>query len=213
VPGYARAVIPRALPLVACAAAAAAAGCGGSGDPAVAHVAGRAIPKSALEDTVTHFRAEARREGHDFPADGTARFEVVRAQLLKLLVARAELEAAAAAQGIHVTDAEAEQRLASSSAEPGEGTDAFAVSTARGQIVEERLFAEATRGVAVPAAAARAYYRAHRSTYGDASFGSVAASIRSQLLATRKNEAMRRWLAAMHRRLDPTISYAKGYAP
>jgi SurA-like N-terminal domain len=158
-PEYARAVLHRALPLVACAAAAAAAGCGGSGDPAVAHVAGRAIPKSEPEDTVTHFRAEAKREGRDLPADGTARFEVVRAQLLKLLVARAELDAAAAEQGIHVTQAEAEQRLSSSSAEPREGTDAFVVSTARAQIVEERLFAKATRGVTVPAAAAHAYYR------------------------------------------------------
>jgi SurA-like N-terminal domain len=212
--GYLRAVLPRAALLVVCAAAAATAGCGGSGDPAVAHVAGREIKKSTLDDTVTHFRTEAKREGHDFPKPGTAEYRTAQRQLLRLLIARAELEAAAAREGVHATDAEAERRLkASSEADPGEGPDAFAVGTVRAQLVQERLSRKVTRGISVRPAAARAYYRAHRATYGRSSFASVAASIRSQLLALRKDEAMHAWLAAMHHRYDPTISYAKGYGP
>jgi hypothetical protein len=138
----------------------------------------------------------------------------VERQVLHLLVTRAEIEAAAARDGVHVTDAEAEKRLSSSSsAEPGEGPDAFAVSTARAQLVQERLFPKVTRGVSASTADARAYYRSHRAAYGTASFASLADSVRAQLLAVRKDEAMHRWLDAMHRRLDPTISYAKGYAP
>ena len=211
--GYLRAVLPRAALLVVCAAAAATAGCGGSGDAVVAHVAGREIKKSTLDDTVAHFQVEARNEGRDFPKPGTDRYRAVQRQLLRLLVTRAEIDAAAAREGVHVTDAEAEKRLSSSSTEPGEGPDAFAVSTARAQIVQERLFPKVTRGVSASAADARAYYRSHRSAYGTASFASVAESVRSQLLAVRKDEAMHRWLTAMHRRLDPTISYAKGYGP
>src|SRR4051812_15082434 len=131
-------VLPRAVPLLACViAATAAGGCGESDDPAVAHVAGREIRKSAVDDTITHFRAEAKREGHDFPKEGTRQYEVARAQLLKLLVARAELEAAASREGVRVTDAEAERRLSTSAGgEAGEATDAFAVGTARAQLVE-----------------------------------------------------------------------------
>jgi hypothetical protein len=211
--GYVRAVLPRAALLVACAATATA-GCGGSGDPAVAHVAGREIKKSTLEDTITHFRTEAKSEGHEFPEPGTDEYRTVQRQLLRLLVQRAELEAAAAREGVHATDAEAEQRLAASSgADPGEGPDAFAVATARAQLVQERLFARVTRGVSASTADARAYFRAHRAAYGTASFASVAASIRSQVLAQRRGAANQRWLAAMHRRLDPTISYARGYRP
>jgi hypothetical protein len=212
--GYLRAVLPRATLLVACAAANAMAGCGGSGDPAVAHVAGREIKKSTLEDTITHFRTEAKSEGHEFPEPGTDEYRTVQRQLLRLLVQRAELEAAAAREGVHATDAEAEKRLAASGgADPGEGPDAFAVATAHAQLVQERLFGKVTRGVSASTADARAYFGAHRSAYGTASFSSVGDSVRSQLLAVRKDEAMHRWLDAMHRRLDPTISYAKGYAP
>jgi hypothetical protein len=207
-------VLPRAALLVACSVAAATAGCGGSSDPAVAHVAGQGVRKSTLDDTVTHFRVESRNEGHDFPKPGTARYRVVQGQLLRLLVARAELEAAAAREGVHATYAEALKRLkAPSTADPGEGPDAFAVATARAQIVQERLFAKVTRGVSASAADARAYYRSHRAAYGSASFASVATSVRTQVLAQRRNAAMQRWLSAMHRRLDPTIGYAKGYAP
>lgn len=212
--GYLRAVLPRAALLVACAAATATAGCGGSGDPAVAHVAGQEIKKSTLDDTVTHFRTEAKREGHDFPEPGTDEYRTVQRQLLRLLVQRAELEAAAAREGVHASDAEAERRLkASSGADPGEGPDAFAVATAREQIVQERLAAKVTRGISASTADARAYFRAHRAAYGSASFASVAASVRSQVLAQRRAAANQRWLAAMHRRFDPTISYAKGYGP
>jgi len=212
--GYVRAVLPRAALLVVCAAAAATAGCGGSGDPAVAHVGGQEIKKSTLDDTIAHFQVEARNEGHDFPKPGTDRYRTVQRQVLSLLVTRAEIEAAAAREGVHVTDAEAEKRLSSSSsADPGEGPDAFAVSTARAQLVQERLFPKVTRGVSASTADARAYYRSHRSAYGTASFASVADSVRSQLLSVRKDEAMQRWLATMHHRLDETISYAKGYGP
>jgi hypothetical protein len=177
-------------------------------------VAGHAIPKSTLDDTIVHFRAEAKREGHDFPPDGTARFKVVQSQLLRLLVSRAEVEAAASREGVHATDAEAERRIAAApGADPSEGPDAFAVATTRAQLVQERLFAKVTRGVSVQPTAAHAYYRAHRALYGKQTFASVAASIRAQLLAERRNAAMQRWFAAMHRRLDSTITYAKGYAP
>ena len=120
--GYLRAVLPRAALLVVCAAAAATAGCGGSSDPVVAHVAGQEIRKSAVDDAVTHFRTEAKREGHDFPEPGTNRYRAVEQQLLNVVIFRTEYEIAAARLGVHVTDAQAQRRLAAStSGDPGEG--------------------------------------------------------------------------------------------
>lgn len=210
--GYLRAVLPRAALLVVCAAAAVTAGCGGSGDPAVAHVAGQEIRKSAVDDAVTHFRTEAKREGHDFPKPGTKAYRTVQQQLLNVVIFRTEFEIAAARLGIHVTDAEAERHAAAATgSDPGEGQDAFGVESARQQLLTEGVAGKLTRGISVSQAAARAYYRSNRATYGTASFSSVAASIRAQLLAERKQAAFARWEERMRRQLDSTVTYAKGW--
>lgn len=188
------------------------AGCGGSGDPVVAHVAGQGIRKSTVDDAVTHFRTEAKREGHDFPEPGTKRYRAIEQQLLNIVIFRTEYEIAAGRLGVHVTDAQAERRLgASAGGDPGEGHDAFAVESARQQLLTEGVAAKLTRGISVPLAAARAYYRSNRATYGAASFRSVAASIRAQLLSERKQAALGRWEEQMRRQLDKTLTYAKGW--
>jgi hypothetical protein len=97
-----------ALPAVC---AALLAGCGGGGD-AVAHVGGDTITKTQLDALVD----QARREGKDFPAEGTSAFRQLRNHLLGTLVYRTELEQAARRLGVTVDQDELSKRLAAGSA-------------------------------------------------------------------------------------------------
>jgi parvulin-like peptidyl-prolyl isomerase len=123
---------------VAAVLAAAAAGCGsggGGGDKAVATVGNGVVTREQLEQTVEHFREEARREGKAF-ADGRA----VQRTLLQLLVYRARLEQGAAALGITVSDEAVEQRLATAGGDEAGGDEAFAKSSVRAQLLTEAVY-------------------------------------------------------------------------
>ena len=211
--------MPRSLPVVPCVALvlALASGCGGGGssEPAVvAHVGGRAVTSAQLDRTVAHFAREARLEGKDFPAEDTPAFRRTRDRLLALLISRAELEAAAARLGVHVTGAQVTARLGAAPADPDAvGDTGFLRDTARAQLILEAVFPRVTAGVAVGDAEVRAYYRSHRALYGASPFASVRAAIRSQLLGQRRNAALQRWEAETRRQLAPTVTYAKGYGP
>jgi hypothetical protein len=90
------------------------AGCGGDGD-AVAHVGGEAITETQLDALVD----QARREGKDFPAEGTTAFTQLRNRLLRTLVYRTELKQAAHRLGVTIDRDELSKRLAAGSASRG----------------------------------------------------------------------------------------------
>jgi hypothetical protein len=180
---------------------------GGEGGKTVQMVAGRKITREEVNLTVEHFHEEADREGRPFPRKGTKKYESVEKIALGLLIDRAAIEGAAAKLGVHVTEAQVDARVgAAGSGENEEGgavrvkaEAAFARGTARTQLVEEAVSRKLTRAVAVSDAAVRAYYRAHRRLYGATPFASLAAAIRMQLLAQRRNTLLADWLARVRR--------------
>lgn len=167
---------------------------------AVAKVGTRTISRHDLQLMVDHFHEEADREGRPFPSDGTKAYDVVRRQALALMVGRAQEELAAAKLGVHVSDSDVARRLASGSGESEGATiraqaeAAFLRSTARTQLVEERVAAKLDAGVRVTRADALAYYRAHPLFYGRQPFSAVRVEITRQLLAARENAVFARWL-------------------
>ena len=176
------------------------------GGKTVATVSGHRITSDDLTLAVKHFHEEADREGRNFPAKGTKEYEQVEQLALGLLIDRAAIEAAASRLGVHVTDAQVESRLAGSPRESEGGGDvrikaeaAFRRATTRIQLITEGVFGKLTVDIQVPPSAVRDYYRHHRSLYGSTSYAKIASSIRSQLLAQRKNAALTRWLAQVRR--------------
>jgi SurA N-terminal domain len=199
----------KGLAIIAACVALVAAACGSEGrDKPVARVAGHPISREQLDEAVEHFQEEARNEGRPFPAKGSGDYKKVERRLLDLLVERKELEIAAARIGVHVSDEEVERRLENAGGDNGEAKrEGFLRDTARAALVNEAVFSKVTAGVRVTPSEIRRYYVTHRSQYGNASFAAARASIRSALLAMRKNDVMARWTAGAKRRLSPTVKY------
>jgi FKBP-type peptidyl-prolyl cis-trans isomerase (trigger factor) len=120
------------------------AGCGGG--ETVARVGDEKISEEKVEQLVEHFEEEFAREGREFPAKGSAGYETVERQVLRLLVFRAQLEQAAAKLGIEVDEEEVEERLSQSeeAAEEGEGEEgeAYFENAMRIQLVREKVAAK-----------------------------------------------------------------------
>jgi hypothetical protein len=194
-------------------AAATLAGCGGSGskqEQPVAVVAGQAISREHLDQTVEHFQEEARKEGRMFPAKGSRQYGSVEKRLLALLVYRKEIEIAAARIGVHVTGKQVEAQLEHAggeahAAKPEEET--FLRDTARFQLLTEAVTRRLTKGVHVENAEVRSYYRTNHAIYGKTPFARVRGAIVSQLLASRRNAVLARWLAQAQRSLGPKVRY------
>ena len=174
---------------------------GGSGDKTIQTVGGHKITREDLDLTVEHFHEEADREGRPFPAKGTREYESVHRIVLGLLIDQSAIQAAASRLGVHVTEAQVRARTAGSG-ESEEGGDirvkaeaAFDRATARTQLAEEGVSRRLTAGLTVPSSAVHTYYRTHRRLYGSTSYTRIAPTIRSQLLAQRRNAVLARWLA------------------
>jgi hypothetical protein len=161
------------------------AGCGG-GDKAVAHVGGEPVTEKKLDAVVAHFRDEARREGKQFPAEGSPAFRLTRNRLLGLLVYRTELEQAARRLGVAVSDDAVSRRLpASQSGEDGDlAGDSFPRDTVRAQLLFEGIFRRVTRDVKAPTPAE---------------------------LSARRNRAMAEYVSRLQR--ETKVRYEPGFAP
>jgi SurA N-terminal domain len=134
-----------ALIIAAATVVAVAAGCGGaSREHAVAHVGTMNLTREQLEQTIEHFRNEARREGKPFATDAAA-----REQLLGLLVFRARLAQGAAKLGVTVPDELVERRIAASGGDEADDGDAraFVESSVRTQLLEEAVYKRLARRV------------------------------------------------------------------
>ena len=173
----------------------------GSGDKTIQTVGGHKITRNDLDLTVEHFHEEADREGRPFPAKGTREYKSVERIALGLLIDQAAIQAAAARLGVHVSEAQVRART-TGSGEGEEGGDirvkaeaAFGRATARTQLADEGVSRGLTAGLTVPSSAVRAYYEAHRRLYRATPYARIAPTIRSQLLAQRRNAVLARWLA------------------
>ncbi len=101
------------IPCLAATALLGAIGCGGSdGVPkdAVAVVGDETVAKEELDRLLAQARATAKESGRPFPKEGTPQYRQFRDQLVKHLVSRAQLVAAAEDQDIEISDKELEQR-------------------------------------------------------------------------------------------------------
>jgi hypothetical protein len=163
----------RRVILIGAAAAlcAAAAGCGGEGEKFIAHIGNAKVTQAQLDQTMEHFREEAKREGKAF-SDGPE----ARKNLLGLLVYRTRIEQGAAALGITASQDEVEQRLseaASEDADGGNDEEVFLESTVRAQLLTE------------------AVYRTLANRIRDAD---------PQQRQAKRNAALQRWLASLETR-------------
>jgi hypothetical protein len=187
-----------------------------AGSATVATVADEKITRKQLDLAVEHFHEQADREGRPFPANSTSAYEEVQRQALRYLVALAELEVAAARLGVRVSDREVEARVASNA---GGGEEegisirvraeaAFVRQAARQQLLKERVYKKVGANVRVSDDQVRAYYASHRRLF-DQPFSTLAASIRAQLIATKRNAAFDRWWSHAQRTLAPSVHYEK----
>ena len=188
-----------------------AAGCGASNDDdkPVAYVADRVVTKGQLDAAVEHLREEEKREGHT-PELGDPDTRAARNHLLVLLVYRAQLDEAAARLQIDVSEDEVDARvaeLAESKDEEEEKDDESARSTARAQVVYRKLYDRVTQNIRVSESEVNRYLRATGAPQRRR------AAVRANLLADKRNRAMRLWIVENDRRLAPRIRYAPGYVP
>jgi hypothetical protein len=180
----------------------AAAGCGSKHEPA-ARVGGAAISAEQVDRIVEHARDEARREGKDFPAEGTQAFQVVRRQALDLLVYHEELAQRAHDLGVTPAASELEPPADGDSEEGGSQDDAFSRESVRGAVLYRKIYNRVTRNVSVSATEIRTY----RSRYPGVPRGQA----RRNLLDTKRNALMARWVAQMKRDYADKVRYGSDY--
>jgi SurA-like protein len=200
--GRARLAGIRVAAVIVVAFAFAAAGCGAEHEPA-ALVGDAAISAEQVDRIVNHAREEARREGKDFPAEGTEAYQVVRRQALDLLVYHEELAQRAKALGVTPAASELTPPAGGETEEGGSQDDAFLRESVRGQVLYRKLYERVTRNVSVSAAEVRAY----RSRYP----GVPPAQARRNLLDTKRNALMARWVAQMKRDYADKVRYGSDY--
>jgi hypothetical protein len=176
----------------------AAAACGGKHDTA-ALVDGTAIPTERVDRILNHAREEAAREGKDFPEEGTDRWRQFRRQALDLLVYHEELEQRAKALGITLSENDLKPVPSAGTEEEGSQDQAFVRESLRGAILYRRLYERVTKGVSVSAAEIGAYRSGHPEM--------TRPQIRRNLLDTKRNALMARWIAQLKRDYASKVEY------
>jgi len=184
-----------------------------------ATVNGTTISMQRVDALLKHAQREAAREGKDFPAMGSGEYKFLQRQALDLIVYHEELDQSASALGITVTEQQLEaggRRLRESDAggvsrDPGDET--FWRESFRGQFLYGRIFQRVTRGIQVSDREIRADYRAHSDLYRlqHRSFAQARRSIKANLILTKRNATMARWVASMRKRFEAKIKYAKQF--
>ena len=186
--------------LLALAAVVLIAGCGG-GNKVLARVGDQQVTQKQVDDGIAYLEHEAKAEGHPFPPEGSPERKQAERDLVDLLVRRARFEVKAEQLGIFVSLVEVRARIGGEEASIGKVPgEAFHEGTVRAAILYGRLYDRVTRGVTVSVAEARAFYDRHRKAYPQP-FAEVRDTLRGQLLAARKNAAMRRWERQIEREL------------
>jgi hypothetical protein len=169
---------------------------------------------------VEHVRGEMKREGKPVPGRGSDDYKTLQAQALDLLIYHEELDQAAGALGISVSEKEITARIpASGEAEVGGGSGAndlaYLKESIRGSLLYRRIYARVTRDVRVNPEEVRAYFRAHSRNYfrqGE-SFRSARAAIAADLRDTKRNAAMGRWVEQTRRDFASKIAFSSAFQP
>ena len=184
-----------------------------------ATVNGTTISMQRVDALLKHAQREAAREGKHFPAKGSDEYKFLQRQALDLIVYHEELDQSASSLGITVTEQQLEaggsglreREAGGVSSDPGDET--FWRESFRGQILYRRIFQRVTRGIRASDREIRADYRAHSDLYRlqHRSFAQARRSIKANLIATKRNAAMARWVARMRRQFEPKITYAKQF--
>jgi hypothetical protein len=183
-----------------------------------ATVNGTKISTYRVDSLLRHAEGEARREGKRFPAKGSDEYKQLQRQALDLIVYHEELEQSAAALGIVVTAAQLEAGGRGLEREAGAVTndpadETFWSESFRGQFLYRRIFQRVTRGIRVNDGEIRADYRTHADLYRlqHRSLAQARRSIKTNLLSTKRDAAMARWVAAMRERFQARITYARQF--
>jgi hypothetical protein len=179
-----------------------------------ARVAGAAISTQEVDLLVRHARDEAKREGKEFPQEGTQPYDDLRRQALALLVYHEELAQRARALRIDVPAADLappkEAPIATThDLEAGEDR-LFIRQSLRGAALYGLIYDRVTRNVSVGEAEIRAYYAARPEQYRELGvpLATARAQIRRNVVDTKRNALMRDWVARMRRDYAKRVDYA-----
>jgi hypothetical protein len=174
-----------------------------------ARVAGTPISTAEVDFVLNHARDEARNEGKDFPAEGTPLQQQLRRQALGLLVYHEELAQRATELGVELPAADlapsAGVEVATGS-DPDAGDRVFVRQSVRGAQLYRRIYDRVTRDVSVSAGEVDRYLRRHPEQRGI-----PRAQIRRNLLDTKRNALMARWLARMKRDYATRVEYGPDF--
>lgn len=188
--------------LAPCAAAALAgvvlAGCAANEEVA-ARVGNSEIAAEQRDAGVEHIVEELQREGREVATEGSPGFERLRAQVLGVLVYREQVEQAAARSGIRWSEEEVERRLARSGEDESEegASEAFLAGAVHTQVVLEAVARSLDTRISVTEREVASYYRSHAELFvtPPTTLDEARARIRRELLAEKRNAALRRWIA------------------
>jgi hypothetical protein len=195
------------VPLVAALAA-----CGGENETTVARVGKTKVTAAQLEHVIEQSRERILESGQKPPKAGSPAYATLRKQALGLVVYRAELAEQARRLGVRVDEDEIERRIGqSASEEEDKDAEAGIEDAVRAQVIYEQLFDRVTGNAAVNENEIARYYREHPAFFAKPPkpLTAVRSSIRAQLLAAKRNDAMKRFLARMQSDLGAQIEYAK----
>jgi parvulin-like peptidyl-prolyl isomerase len=170
--------------------AALAAGCGSSkqsvGANDVAVVGDRAISKEQFDRLVKQACSSYKAQGQKCPAPGTAPYDALRKQAMQFLVQRAEFDQKAADLGVTITDSDVSKQLQTIKAQYfGTGgkcdskceakyrkqiakqnlTDTQVREDVRASVVQNKLYAKVTEGIAVSDKEITDYYSKNKKQY------------------------------------------------
>ena len=175
-----------------------------------ARVAGTTISTDEVDLLLRHARDEARKEGKDFPAEGTPLHQALRRQALDLLVYHEELAQRAAQLGLQLPAADvapsAGAEVATGS-EPDAGNGVFVRQSVRGAQLYRMIYDRVTRDISVSDGAVERYLRQHPEQRGI-----PRVQVHRNLLDTKRNAVMARWLARMKRDYVAKIEYGPAFA-
>jgi hypothetical protein len=175
-----------------------------------ARVAGTTISTGEVDLVLRHARDEAAKEGKDFPADGTPLHQALRRQALDLLIYHEELAQRATELGVELPAADlapsAGVEVATGGADPDAGDRVFFRQSVRGAQLYRRIYDRVTRDVSVSDAELRGYLQAHPEQRHI-----PRAQIRRNLLDTKRNALMARWLARMKRDYATRVEYGPDF--
>ncbi len=175
-----------------------------------ARVGGTTISTGEVDLVLRHARDEATSEGKDFPAEGTPLHQTLRRQALDLLIYHEELAQRATELGIELPAADLDPstgvEVARGRADPDAGDRVFVRQSVRGAQLYRRIYDRVTRGVSVSNAEQRGYLRAHPEQRRI-----PRAQIRRNLLDTKRNALMARWLARMKRDYATRVEYGSDF--